>query len=566
VTNWASGLLKLEGNGNHYAVKHMLSPTLVAAMGLRPFGLELEFGLNAPFRVMSGDRGPDSDGGTPDDPNDDHSFQFDGQGIGDLNLQLKWRVLDTSRHAFGLALIAGLGLPTTSARARWLGDDQLTPQLRLAMDRSFGRLSVAANAAFRAPLAKTTFVDNQPPMVGGVPAPMTQASIVSSASLPFGLGAAYALSEGKFDVVGELYGAVPTDQDAPMPIEALVALKMYLAKNSFLSLGVGRGLLRERAGNPNARAFVGIIFEPNVGDRDADGKKDDVDRCPDEPEDYDDFEDEDGCPEPDNDFDSILDIDDLCPLEPEDRDGDEDEDGCPENSDHDRDGDRIIDREDQCPDDPEDYDGFQDKDGCPDPDNDKDGILDIDDLCPEKPEDHDGFDDRDGCPDPDNDGDRILDADDQCPRVDGESADETKETYNTVDDEDGCPDRGIVVETDVGIEILDKIHFEYDSAKIKKVSHGILDAVAMTILTNPDIARIEVQGHTDERGSAVYNKLLSERRAKSVMDYLHRKGVPSSRLQSHGYGEEVPKNKKHNEAAWAENRRVEFIILERHGE
>ena len=80
-------------------------------------------------------------------------------------------------------------------------------------------------------------------------------------------------------------------------------------------------------------------------------------------QDYDDFEDEDGCPEPDNDRDGILDEDDQCPNQPEDKDGVEDEDGCPEGNKLDRDGDGILDEDDECPDDPEDKDEFEDEDG-----------------------------------------------------------------------------------------------------------------------------------------------------------------------------------------------------------
>lgn len=65
-------------------------------------------------------------------------------------------------------------------------------------------------------------------------------------------------------------------------------------------------------------------------DRDADGLADDVDKCPDAPEDRDAFQDADGCPDQDNDQDGVLDVDDLCPSEPEDRDGNQDDDGCPE--------------------------------------------------------------------------------------------------------------------------------------------------------------------------------------------------------------------------------------------
>ena len=194
---------------------------------------------------------------------------------------------------------------------------------------------------------------------------------------------------------------------------------------------------RLRRGAKGGRLFVGFIFEPSIGDRDGDGYKDDVDLCPDDPEDFDDFEDEDGCPEPDNDKDGILDVDDKCPNDPETRNGFQDEDGCPDSTDNDRDGDGIPDDVDKCPDDPEDKDNFEDEDGCPDPDNDKDGILDVDDLCPNDPEDKDGFEDKDGCPDPDNDKDRILDVNDKCPNE--------PETYNGFEDEDGCPDKGRVI-------------------------------------------------------------------------------------------------------------------------
>lgn len=100
------------------------------------------------------------------------------------------------------------------------------------------------------------------------------------------------------------------------------------------------------------------------GDRDSDSIADARDKCPQQPEDLDGFQDEDGCPDLDNDNDGILDAKDLCPNVPEDRDGFEDRDGCPE---ADNDKDRIIDSKDRCPNVPENYNGFEDEDGCPDP-------------------------------------------------------------------------------------------------------------------------------------------------------------------------------------------------------
>jgi hypothetical protein len=163
-------------------------------------------------------------------------------------------------------------------------------------------------------------------------------------------------------------------------------------------------------------------------DRDGDGIADSNDRCPNDPEDFDGFQDEDGCPDPDNDGDGVRDVDDRCPNQPGPR-----GDGCPKSVGTDRDGDGIADAFDKCPDEPEDKDGFQDADGCPDPDNDMDGIPDAKDQCPNEPEDKDGFQDEDGCPDPDNDKDGIPDVKDKCPNE--------PETFNGYQDEDGCPDR-----------------------------------------------------------------------------------------------------------------------------
>jgi OOP family OmpA-OmpF porin len=100
--------------------------------------------------------------------------------------------------------------------------------------------------------------------------------------------------------------------------------------------------------------------------------------------------------DPDPDHDGIVGAADKCPNEPEDFDGFQDDDGCP---DLDNDGDGIPDKLDKCPNEPEDKDGFQDEDGCPDPDNDGDGIPDVSDKCPNQPETVNGYQDEDGCPD-----------------------------------------------------------------------------------------------------------------------------------------------------------------------
>jgi outer membrane protein OmpA-like peptidoglycan-associated protein len=105
-------------------------------------------------------------------------------------------------------------------------------------------------------------------------------------------------------------------------------------------------------------------YQPRKGgDTDLDGIEDHVDKCPGAAEDFDGFEDEDGCPDVDNDGDGILDVNDDCPGRAEDLDGFEDHDGCPE---LDNDGDGILDEDDKCPNAAETFNGYEDDDGCPD--------------------------------------------------------------------------------------------------------------------------------------------------------------------------------------------------------
>jgi peptidoglycan-associated lipoprotein len=72
--------------------------------------------------------------------------------------------------------------------------------------------------------------------------------------------------------------------------------------------------------------------------------------------------------------------------------------------------------------------------------------------------------------------------------------------------------------------------------------------------------KVQIEGHCDERGSDEYNLALGERRAKSAMKYLTTLGIPSDRLSTISYGKERPAVPESNEAAWAKNRRGEFIV------
>jgi outer membrane protein OmpA-like peptidoglycan-associated protein len=110
------------------------------------------------------------------------------------------------------------------------------------------------------------------------------------------------------------------------------------------------------------------------------------------------------------------------------------------------------------------------------------------------------------------------------------------------------------------IEITEQVFFEYDKAVIKSESFDLLNEVASVLLAYPQIRKLRVEGHTDNRGGDAYNFALSNDRAESVMQYLIGQGVAPGRLNAVGYGERRPLDPRENEEAWALNRRVEFII------
>lgn len=101
------------------------------------------------------------------------------------------------------------------------------------------------------------------------------------------------------------------------------------------------------------------------------------------------------------------------------------------------------------------------------------------------------------------------------------------------------------------------VHFDYDSSDISDEDEATLLAHAKYIKGNSS-AKVTLAGHTDERGTREYNMALGERRAKAVQSFFITNGVASSQLDTVSYGKEVPVNEGHDEAAWAENRRVEI--------
>ena len=104
-------------------------------------------------------------------------------------------------------------------------------------------------------------------------------------------------------------------------------------------------------------------------------------------------------------------------------------------------------------------------------------------------------------------------------------------------------------------------YFDFDKSDLRKDTRDVLNKNADILLKIKPDAKIKIEGHCDERGSAEYNLSLGERRAKSVMQYLVTMGVKADRLSTISYGKEKPAVQGNDEAAWAKNRRAEFVIV-----
>jgi len=104
------------------------------------------------------------------------------------------------------------------------------------------------------------------------------------------------------------------------------------------------------------------------------------------------------------------------------------------------------------------------------------------------------------------------------------------------------------------------IYFDYDSYVVKDEYRVQIDAHAKYLQTNKPV-RVTLQGHTDERGSREYNIALGQKRSDAVKKQMQLLGATDIQIETVSFGKEKPKNDGHDEAAWAENRRVEIIYV-----
>jgi OOP family OmpA-OmpF porin len=315
-------------------------------------------------------------------------------------------------------------------------------------------------------------------------------------------------------------------------------------------------------------------------DSDGDGVPDGIDQCPNTPKGA--TVDAKGCPT-DSDGDGVPDGIDQCPNTPQG--AKVDAKGCPIDSD----GDGVPDGIDQCPDTPKGE--TVDAKGCP-MDSDGDGVPDGIDQCPDTPKG--AIVDAKGCP-LDSDLDGVPDGIDKCPNtppgtkvdatgcplpVEAVSPTPPSPTPPTAPgkcppappgskvDANGClilfapeaarsPTPGAPPRPTL---ILTGVNFETGRSVLTRDSYLVLDAVAASLLANPDI-RIEVAGYTDSTGRKYINYRLSQARAAAVRFYLARKGVPPARMIAKGYGASGYIAPNSTAAGRAQNRRVELHKL-----
>jgi OmpA-OmpF porin, OOP family len=244
----------------------------------------------------------------------------------------------------------------------------------------------------------------------------------------------------------------------------------------------------------------------------------------------------------DADGDGVLDEADRCADTP--RGAIVDQFGCPTDSDHDG----VYDGIDRCPNTPR--GAKADVTGCP-TDSDRDGIDDGVDVCPGTP--RGALVDAKGCPS-DSDGDGVADGIDKC-------ADTPREL--AVDD-NGCP----IPVSEIGQQFIDgkSVAFNVDFASAKSeilpTSHDAINRVGEVLSDWPD-AEVEIGGYTDSQGTEAFNKKLSKERAESVKKYLvdNFPKIRAGNLSTKGYGESDPVGDNATAEGRAQNRRVQFTLM-----
>ncbi len=541
-------------------IAHQVTSDLVAGVGLWH---RLHVGIDLPILVYQvGDKLTPAAISTLGDS----TYQLPSSGFGDLGLDAKLTLLRPSHDGgevtgFGAALTERLTVPTGDP-ASFLGEGAITNEARALGEYHLPALGIHAALGIKLRGHTEDFA------CGTVGIDACTGRFGNE--MPFGAGVSFlprALGidpKGRMTWFLEMNGHLPVSPLSPFKSTAATSLQLdaaaRIAVGGDVSLlaGVQTSLLAGVGGVGDAplRIVAAISWAPRNHDQDGDGIPDDVDRCPTLAEDFDGFQDHDGCPELDNDGDGIPDALDKCPNEPEDFDGYQDADGCP---DPDNDQDHIPDTEDACPNEPGPPNPNPKKNGCPLHDRDGDGIPDDRDACPDEPGPANADPLLNGCPPGhDSDGDGIPDSEDACPSVKGVRSanpkengcpdpdpdkdtfigDEDKcpndaETWNGYQDADGCPDTAPLTKGAKGVKPVPIVTVKHGKAgetievaraivfkannEIEAASLLTLRAVASELVKHPDwkiLAGVRPSPQADAK--------TANARAKAIVTALRR--------------------------------------------
>jgi peptidoglycan-associated lipoprotein len=104
-----------------------------------------------------------------------------------------------------------------------------------------------------------------------------------------------------------------------------------------------------------------------------------------------------------------------------------------------------------------------------------------------------------------------------------------------------------------------RVHFDYDQSTLTPAAMQVLNQKLPILRASPAVT-MRLEGHADERGSNEYNLALGNRRAQAILEFFTQNGLAATRFQTTSFGEERPLQAQSNEAAWAQNRRVEFVL------
>jgi len=308
---------------NGSVVSSRVGASLVAGIGLLG---KLELGIAVPLTVAQD--------GELDLVRPGESLS--GAGLGDVRALAKVKLFGSG--ALRVALAGTLILPTGDAEG-FSGGRTAAFEPKLIMAIHSGGLAVALNAGYR------------------VRGKSQVANLIVDDELTVGVGASVRLVPRKLWAIAEGYviaGVQGDGEEREMPAEMIVGGRYAISSDWQVQAGIGFGVTRGY-GAPTTRGVFSFAYAPQrpapkrlapikkvivkrppppepepPKDSDGDGLFDDKDKCPNNPEDFDKWQDEDGCPDPDNDGDKIADKDDQCPNEAEVVNGIKDKDGCPD--------------------------------------------------------------------------------------------------------------------------------------------------------------------------------------------------------------------------------------------